>query len=227
MRALPELWRNTRRGRTGRDSRVRALRVPERFLFFGFLFVTGDRSKVRKLELVVGGEVRGRVRRVGRARVAQVVRDALPLEAHPPAGADPFVACGLRPRAVVLSHGVRGKFACAPASKKCAVNSSTFKNYAVLSFQNFLKENIIPRGSRIRTEAHRNVKCSLKVGNTPWSHGSTAAHSTQLDIFDKKLPVRRENIFSCRGATCEQRVTTYKISSRRDDLKSEETRDRR
>ena len=56
------------------------------FFFFGFLFVIGDRCKVRKLKLVVEGEVRGRVGRVGRARVAQVVRDALPFEAHPPAG---------------------------------------------------------------------------------------------------------------------------------------------
>ena len=57
-------------------------------LFFGFLIVIGDRGKVRKLKLVVEGKVRGGVGRVSRARVAQVVRDALPHEAHPPAGAD-------------------------------------------------------------------------------------------------------------------------------------------
>ena len=54
--------------------------------FFGFLFVIRDRGKVRKLKLVVEEEVRGRVGRFGRVRVAQVVRDALPFEAHPPAG---------------------------------------------------------------------------------------------------------------------------------------------
>ena len=55
------------------------------FFFFGLLFVIRDRGKVRKL-LIVEGEVCGRVERVGRARVAQVVRDTLPFEAHPPAG---------------------------------------------------------------------------------------------------------------------------------------------
>ena len=66
-----------------------------------------DRSKVRKLKLVVEGEVRGRVGRVGRARVAQVERDVLPLEAHPPAGrsfygAQVASACGcLEPRGAV------------------------------------------------------------------------------------------------------------------------------
>ena len=83
-----------------RALRVRALRV------LRFLFVIRDRGKVRKLKLVVEGEVRGRVGRVGRARVAQVERNALPLEAHPPAGRS-FVARGLRPRAVVLGHGAR------------------------------------------------------------------------------------------------------------------------
>ena len=42
---------------------------------FRLLTVIGDRGKARKLELVVEGKVRGRVGRVGRARVAQVVRD--------------------------------------------------------------------------------------------------------------------------------------------------------
>ena len=60
---------------------------------FGLLFVIRDRGKVRKLKLVVEGEVRDRVGRVGRARVAQVERDALPLEAHPPAGRS---LCGAR-----------------------------------------------------------------------------------------------------------------------------------
>ena len=74
---------------------------------FGFLFVIRDRGKVRKLRLVVEGEVRGRVGRVGRTRVAQVERDALPLEAHSPAGRSfcgPRVAsaCGcLEPRGAV------------------------------------------------------------------------------------------------------------------------------
>ena len=77
------------------------------FFFFGFLFVILDRGKVRKLKLMVEGEVRGRVGRVGRARVAQVERDTLPLEAHPPAGrsfcgARVASACGcLEPRGAV------------------------------------------------------------------------------------------------------------------------------
>ena len=61
---------------------------------FGLLFVIRDRGKVRKLKLLVEGEVRGRVGRVGRARVAQVVRDALPLEAHLPAGRFLLVRAG-------------------------------------------------------------------------------------------------------------------------------------
>ena len=40
--------------------------------------MTGDRSKVHKLKPVVEEQIRGRVGRVDRARVAQVVRDALP-----------------------------------------------------------------------------------------------------------------------------------------------------
>ena len=47
--------------------------------FFGFLLLIRDCGKVRKIKLVVEGEVRGRVGCVGRARVAQVERDALPL----------------------------------------------------------------------------------------------------------------------------------------------------
>ena len=77
------------------------------FFFSGLLFVIRDRGKVRKLKLVVEGKVRRRVGRVGRARVAQVERDALPLEAHPPAGrsfcgARAASACGcLEPRGAV------------------------------------------------------------------------------------------------------------------------------
>ena len=52
---------------------------------FGFLFVNRERGNVRKLKLVVEGKLRGRVGRVDRARVAQVERDALPLQAHSPA----------------------------------------------------------------------------------------------------------------------------------------------
>ena len=71
-----------------------------------FLLVIRNRGKVRKLKLVVEGEVRGRVGRVDRARFAEVERDALSLEAYRRrAGA--FVARGLRPRAVVFSHGAR------------------------------------------------------------------------------------------------------------------------
>ena len=61
----------------------------------------------------------------------------------------------------------------------------------------------------------------------PCARGNTAALPTQFNVFDKELPVRRENIFSRCGAACGQRVTTYKISSRRDSLKSEEKRGRR
>ena len=63
--------------------------------------------QVRKLKLVVEGEVRGRIGRVVRARVALVERDALSLEAHLPAGrffcgARVASACGcLEPRGAV------------------------------------------------------------------------------------------------------------------------------
>ena len=66
-----------------------------------------------------------------------------------------------------------------------------------------------------------------KVGNTAvcsWEH-RLATDATRH--FGRELPVRRENIFSRRGAACGQRVTTYKRSSRRGGLKSEEMRDRR
>ena len=69
--------------------------------------MTGDRGKLRNLKVVFEGKVRGRVGRVSRARVAQVVRDALPLVAHPPAGADLLAERSDRPLAVVLSHGAR------------------------------------------------------------------------------------------------------------------------
>ena len=78
--------------------RVQALRV---------IVLDRDRGKVRKLKLVVEGEVRDRVGRVGRARVAQVEHDAPPLEAYPPAGrsfcgARVAFACGcLEPRGAV------------------------------------------------------------------------------------------------------------------------------
>ena len=85
--------------------------------FFGLLIVIGDRGQIRKLKLVVEGKVRGRVGRVGRARVAQVVRDALPLQAHPPAGADFLAERSDRPLAAVLSHGARRKFVAAPCLK--------------------------------------------------------------------------------------------------------------
>ena len=114
----------------------------------------------------------------------------------------------------------------------------------------FRKRNTIPRGSRFRTEAHRHVESIQEVGNTAvcsWKHrratdatgvhkkseippcarGNTGGLPTHLDVFDRELPVRRENIFSRREAACGQRVTTYKISSRRDGLKSEEKRGRR
>ena len=76
----------------------------ERFFFFRFLFVIRDRGNIRKLQLVVE-RVRVRFGRVDCARIASAIRDALPLEAYPPADADPFVARGLRSRAVVLSYG--------------------------------------------------------------------------------------------------------------------------
>ena len=91
----------------------------------------------------------------------------------------------------------------------------------------FRKKNTIPRGSRFRTEAHRQVERAQKVGNTAvcsWEH-RLATDATRH--FDRELPVRRENIFSRRGAACGQRVTTHKMSSRRDGLKSEEKRGRR
>ena len=72
------------------------------------------------------------------------------------------------------------------------------------------------------------VECTQKVMNTivsSWKHGGPL--DATRHFFDKELPVRRENIFSRRGAACGQRVTTYKISSRRDGLKSEGTRDRK
>ena len=56
---------------------------------------------------------------------------------------------------------------------------------------------------------------------------NTSCLPTQLDIFDRELSVRWENIFGRRGAACGQGVTTFKIYFCRDDLKSEETRDRR
>ena len=77
---------------------------------------------------------------------------------------------------------------------------------------------------RKRTGMSRAFK---KSGNSLCGRVNTSWHSTQLDIFDRELSVRRENIFSRRGAACGQRVTTYKISSRTNGLKSEETRDRR
>ena len=61
----------------------------------------------------------------------------------------------------------------------------------------------------------------------PCARGNTATLPTKPNVFDRELPIRRENIFSRRGAACGQRVTTYKISSRRDGLKSEEKRGRR
>ena len=61
----------------------------------------------------------------------------------------------------------------------------------------------------------------------PCARGNTGGLPTQLYVFDRELPVRRENIFSRREVACGQRVTTYKISSRRDGLKSEEKRGRR
>ena len=66
-----------------------------------------------------------------------------------------------------------------------------------------------------------------KSGIPPCARGNTSWLPTQLDVFDRELPVRRENIFSRCGAACGQRVTTYKISSRRDGLKFEEKRGRR
>ena len=100
--------------RGGRPSGFR-----EKLFFFGLLIVIGDRGKVRKLKLVVEGKVRSRVGRVDPARVRQVVRHALALEAHPPAGADLFRCAGGRPLAAVLSHGARRKFAAAPVPEKC------------------------------------------------------------------------------------------------------------
>ena len=90
----------------------------------------------------------------------------------------------------------------------------------------FRKKNTIPRGSRFRTEAHRQAERAQKVGNTSvcsWEH-RLATDATRH--FGRELPVRRENIFSRRGA-CGQRVTTHKMSSRRDGLKSEEKKGRR
>ena len=91
----------------------------------------------------------------------------------------------------------------------------------------FKKKNTIPRGSRFRTEAHRQVERAQRIGNTAvcsWEH-KLATDATRH--FGRELPVRRENIFSRRGAACGQRVTTHKMSSRRDGLKSEEKRGRR
>ena len=88
----------------------------------------------------------------------------------------------------------------------------------------FRKKNTIPRGSRFRTEAHRQVERAQEIGNTAvcsWEH-RRATDATRH--FGRKLPVC---IFSRRGAACGQRVTTHKMSSRRDGLKSEENRGRR
>ena len=57
--------------------------------------------------------------------------------------------------------------------------------------------------------------------------GTRAGYRRNSTFRQREIPVRRENIFSRRGAACGQRVTTHKMSSRRDGLKSEEKRGRR
>ena len=104
------------------------------------------------------------------------------------------------------------------------VSSIVFRSYAVLSFQS-------PKS--IQKEEHNSQRIKVQGGSAQacreysksriplCARGNTGGLPTQLDIFDRELPIRRENIFSRRGAACGQRVTTYKISSRRNCLKTE------
>ena len=192
--------------------------------------MTGDRDKVRKLKLAVEGEVRGRVGRVGRARVAQVVRDALLLEAHPPAGADLWAERSDRPLAVVLSYGSRLKFACAPVSEKCVLSAR-------------LSLEVMPcSASRVQKIFKKKNNFSQRFtgpdGSAQACRVLSKSREYRPEAVGTRRRTRRNSIFftksyrsdgSRRGAAaaCGQRVTTYKISSRRDGLKSEETTDGR
>ena len=92
----------------------------------------------------------------------------------------------------------------------------------------------------IQKEEHNSQRIKVQDGSAQASRGSskcqeyrrvlvgTQAGYRRISTFrQREIPVRRENIFSRRGAACGQRVTTHKMSSRRDGLKSEEKRGRR
>ena len=110
------------------------------------------------------------VGRVGRARVAQVERDALPLEAHPPAGrsfcgARVASACDcLEPRGAVKVH-LRSRVKCV-CVQSARLSLEIMPCSASRIRRVFKKKTTIPRGSRFRPEAHKHVESTKKVENT-------------------------------------------------------------
>ena len=110
------------------------------------------------------------------------------------------------------------------------VNSTVFKNYAVLSFENpkcIQKEQ--HNSQRIKVQDEGALACRESSKSRKYHRVLVKPNwlPSQLDVFDRELPVRQQNIFSRRRAACAQRVTTYEISSRKHGLKSKDNTNKR
>ena len=94
--------------------------------------------------------------------------------------------------------------------------------------EEYSEKNTIPRGSRLRMEAHRQVERVQNVGKTAVCSWELRLATDATRHFGReRCQSDGRTSFSRPGAACGQHVTTHKMSSRRDVLKSEEKRGRK